>query len=201
MIKNIVFDFGGVLIDWNPRYLYRKVFPDKAEMEYFLSHVCTSDWNAALDRGKPFKQGVEELLPLYPQYAEQIKMYDTRWEEMCGDVIRGSVDLLYYLADHYPVYGLTNWAEEKFAITRPKHDFFNVFKGIVISGVEKEIKPEPKLFEILIRRYGLDPEETVFTDDSLPNIETAERLGFQTIHFETPEKLKNELQKRGIIAG
>ncbi len=200
MIENIVFDFGGVLIDWNPRYLYRKVFQNESEMEYFLSHVCTPRWNADLDRGKPFKKGVEELLPLYPQYAEQIKMYDTRWEEMCGNVIQGSVDLLYRLADHYPVYGLTNWAEEKFALTRPKHDFFNVFKGIVISGVEKEIKPEPQLFEILIRRYGLDPEKTVFTDDSLPNIETAKRLGFQAIHFETPEKLKKELQNRGVVS-
>lgn len=125
----------------------------------FLSHVCTPEWNAGLDKGKPFKQGVEELLPLYPQYAEEIKMYDARWEEMCGDVIEGSVRLLRSAARHYPVYGLTNWSEEKFAVTRPKHDFFNLFKGIVVSGIEKESKPDPVLFEILIRRYGLDPEK------------------------------------------
>lgn len=198
-VESIVFDFGGVLIDWNPRYLYRKVFRDEAEMEYFLSHVCTPEWNAALDKGKPFRQGVEELLPLYPGYAEEIKMYDTRWEEMCGDVIEGSVRLLRAAARHYPVYGLTNWSEEKFIITRPKHDFFDLFKGIVVSGVEKESKPDPELFEILIRRYGLTPEKTIFTDDSLPNIETAKRLGFQAIHFESPEKLKEELLARGVV--
>ena len=198
-VEAVVFDFGGVLIDWNPRYLYRNIFKDKEEMEYFLNHVCTPQWNAAMDKGKPFKQSVDELTAKYPQYADQIKMYDERWEEMCGSEIGGSVDLLKRIASHYPVYGLTNWSAEKFAITEPKHDFFKLFRGIVVSGVEKESKPDPELFEILIRRYGLNPEETIFTDDSLPNIETAKRLGFQAIHFESPEKLKEELLARGVV--
>lgn len=197
-IDAVVFDFGGVLIDWNPRYLYKKIFQDEKEMEYFLTQVCTTQWNAGLDKGKPFRQGVKELSLVYPQYAEQIELYDLRWEEMCGEVIQGSVDLLYRLKKHYPLYGLTNWSEEKFALTRPKHDFFDLFDGIVISGVEKEIKPEPRLFEILIRRYGLNPEKTIFTDDSLPNIKTAEKMGFQAIHFENPEKLEEMLQKRNV---
>lgn len=197
-IDAVVFDFGGVLIDWNPRYLYKKIFQDEKEMEYFLTQVCTTQWNAGLDKGKPFRQGVKELSLVYPQYAEQIELYDLRWEEMCGEVIQGSVDLLYRLKKHYPLYGLTNWSEEKFALTRPKHDFFDLFDGIVISGVEKEIKPEPRLFEILIRRYGLNPEKTIFTDDSLPNIKTAEKMGFQAIHFENPEKLEEMLRKRNV---
>ena len=198
-IEAVVFDFGGVLLDWNPRYLYKKVFSDEQEMEYFLTHVCSPSWNASLDKGKPFRQAVEELSALYPQYADAIKMYDTRWGEMRGDVIQGSVDLLYRLKKHYPLYGLSNWSAEKFKITRPQYDFFELFDGIVMSGVEKEIKPEPRLFEILIERYRLTPEKTVFTDDSLPNIKTAEKLGFQTIHFETPEKLGQSLKEMGVI--
>ena len=199
IVENIVFDFGGVLIDWNPRYLYRKVFQDEQEMEYFLSNVCSLEWNAALDKGKPFGQAVEELSRLYPEYAGQIRLYDTGWEQMCGEEIHGSVDLLYRLKKHYPVYGLTNWSAEKFALTRPKHKFFDVFDGIVVSGVEKEAKPEPRLFEILMERYRLIPEKTVFTDDSAANIQTAERLGFQTIRFETPEKLEQALKEKGVV--
>lgn len=198
-IEAVVFDFGGVLLDWNPRYLYRKVFSDEQEMEYFLSHVCSPAWNASLDKGKPFSQGVAELTALYPEYAEQIKMYDTRWEEMRGAVIQGSVDLLYLLKKHYPLYGLTNWSAEKFALTRPKYDFFKLFDGIVMSGEEKEIKPEPRLFEILLERYGLTPEKTVFTDDSPLNIEAALQQGFQAIRFETPEKLEKALKEKGVV--
>ena len=197
-IEAVVFDFGGVLIDWNPRYLYKKIFQDEKEMEYFLTQVCTTEWNADLDKGKSFRQSVKELSLVYPQYAEQIELYDLRWEEMCGKVVQDSVDLLYRLKKHYPLYGLTNWSEEKFALTRPKHDFFDLFDGIVISGVEKEIKPEPRLFEILIERYGLNPEKTIFTDDSLPNIKTAEKMGFQAIRFENPEKLEEALRKKNV---
>ncbi|MBR1778676.1 MAG: HAD family phosphatase [Alphaproteobacteria bacterium] len=198
-VEAVVFDFGGVLIDWNPRYLYRKIFQDEQEMEYFLTHICSLSWNAMLDKGKPFHQGIEELLPLYPQYANAIKQYDIRWEEMCGEEIRGSVALLHQLKKKYPLYGLTNWSEEKYALTYPKHDFFKLFDGIVVSGVEKEIKPEPRLFEILIDRYHLTPEKTVFTDDSWANIQTAEKLGFQAVLFETPEKLEQALRAKGVL--
>lgn len=195
----IVFDFGGVLIDWNPRYLYDKVFENKEETEFFLTKICTPEWNFQMDKGKPFAQGVAELTEKHPEYAGQIEMYNTRWREMCAGEIVGSVALLRELAARYPVYGLTNWSAEKFAITRPEHDFFNLFKGIVVSGEEKEAKPEQRLFEILIERYGLTPEKTVFTDDSAPNIETAKKLGFQAIQFESPEKLRAALVEKGVL--
>ena len=167
-------------------------------MEYFLSNVCTTEWNSSLDKGKPFKQGVAELIKIYPHYAQEIMVYDTRWEEMCGSVIQGSVDILRCVSRYYPVYGLTNWSAEKFEITFKKNDFFKIFKGIVISGVEKEKKPEPRIFNILIDRYNLNPKTTVFIDDSPANIETAKKLGFQTIHFQTPELLKQELLAKNV---
>ena len=197
-VKTIVFDFGGVLIDWNPRYLYRKVFKNETEMERFLTEVCAPEWNEQMDKGKPFKQGVAELTALHPEYAEQIAMFDTRWREMCAGEIAGSVDLLRRLAKKYPVYGLTNWSAEKFDVTYPEHDFFKLFKGIVVSGVEREIKPDPRLFEILIERYGIDPVQTVFTDDSQRNIDTAEKLGFQAIRFLSPEQLETDLRAKGV---
>lgn len=197
-IKAIVFDFGGVLIEWDPRYLYRKMFKDESEMEHFLKHVCTSEWNLSLDKGVPFKDGVEERIAKFPDYEDAIRAYDTRWEEMRGGLIEENVALLRRLAKHYPVYGLTNWSEEKFIITKPKFDFFNLLKGIVVSGVEKEIKPEPKLFQILIDRYALVPAETVFIDDSLPNIKTALDMGFKAVHFKTPDQLAADLKALGV---
>lgn len=196
--NTIVFDFGGVLIDWNPRYLYRDIFKDETEMEYFLSEVTSPEWNASLDKGKPFKEGVVELIARHPKYVKEIEMYDTGWEDMLGEVITGSVDIMKDLSERYPVYGLTNWSAEKFEIALLKYDFFKVLDGIVVSGIEKEIKPEEKIFEILIYRYNLIPSETVFIDDSLPNIETAKRLGFQAIHFKNPEQLRIDLKAKGV---
>lgn len=200
-VETIVFDFGGVLIDWNPRYLYRSVFKDEAEMEMFLTEICSPEWNAALDKGKPFKEGVAELIARHPEYAREIEMFDTHWEQMCGSVIEGTVEILHEAAGRYPVYGLTNWSAEKFAIALPKYYFFKEFKGIVVSGIEKEIKPDKRIFEILIERYGITPEKTVFIDDSKPNIETAKRLGFRAVHFEKPENLRESLKALGVSLG
>ncbi len=199
-IKAIVFDFGGVLIEWNPRNLYRKIFADESEMEAFLSNVCTTEWNLSLDKGKPFKQAVAEKIAEFPEYADEIRAFDTRWEEMRGGAIEANVALLKRLAKHYPVYGLTNWSQEKFALTEPKFDFFKIFKGIVVSGIEKEVKPEPKLFRILLERYGLNAKECVFIDDSAPNVETAAKLGFAAFRFTTPERLVADLHSVGVAA-
>lgn len=197
-IKAVVFDFGGVLVEWDPRRLYRKIFSDESEMETFLKNVCSPEWNLTLDKGKPFKQAVAERIALFPEYADEIRAFDDRWEEMRGNAIAENVALLRRLAKRYPVYGLTNWSEEKFLQTKPKFDFFSLFNGIVVSGVEKEVKPEPRLFEILLERYGLNANECVFIDDSLPNVETAKKLGFTAFCFTTPVKLVADLKAAGV---
>lgn len=197
-IKAVVFDFGGVLVEWDPRRLYRKIFSDESEMESFLKNVCSPEWNLTLDKGKPFKQAVAERIALFPEYADEIRAFDDRWEEMRGNAIAENVALLRRLAKRYPVYGLTNWSEEKFLQTKPKFDFFNLFNGIVVSGVEKEVKPDPRLFEILLERYGLNANECVFIDDSLPNVETAKKLGFTAFRFATPDKLVADLKAAGV---
>lgn len=197
-VKAVVFDFGGVLVEWDPRRLYRKIFADEAEMESFLKNVCSPEWNLSLDKGKPFKQAVAERTALFPEYAAEIRAFDDRWGEMRGNAIAGNVALLRRLAKCYPVYGLTNWSEEKFLQTKPKFDFFNLFNGIVVSGVEKEVKPEPRIFEILLERYGLNANECVFIDDSLPNVETAKKLGFTAFRFTTTDKLIADLKATGV---
>lgn len=196
--KAVVFDFGGVLIEWDPRRLYRKIFRNESDMEYFLKNVCTPEWNLSLDRGKPFKQAVAERIALFPEYADEIRAFDDRWEEMRGNAIAENVALLRRLAKRYPVYGLTNWSAEKFALTKPKFDFFDVFDGIVVSGVEKEVKPEPRIFQILLERYDLKADECVFIDDSQPNIDAAKKLGFTAFRFTTPEKLIADLKTAGV---
>lgn len=184
-IKNIVFDFGGVLIDWNPRYLYRTYFNDDREMEYFLSHVCTGEWNAEHDRGRTFDEGVRLLEERFPQYSEAIRLYRDGWESMLHGEFPGTVALLMKLKKlGYGIYGLTNWSAETFPIARSKYPVLHRFDGIVVSGQEKLIKPDPRIFGILLERYGLNAGECIFIDDSPANIETAARLGFNTVLFD-----------------
>lgn len=184
-IRNIVFDFGGVLIDWNPRYLYRTYFNDDREMEYFLSHVCTGEWNAEHDRGRTFDEGVRLLEERFPQYSEAIRLYRDGWESMLNGEFPGTVALLMKLKKlGYGIYGLTNWSAETFPIARSKYPVLHRFDGIVVSGQEKLIKPDPRIFGILLERYGLNAGECIFIDDSPANIETAARLGFNTVLFD-----------------
>ncbi len=194
MIKNVVFDFGGVLMDWNPRYFYRTYFKDEKEMEYFLSHICTDEWNAEQDRGRTFDEGVNLLLLQYPQYAEPIRMYKDRWECMLKGEFPRSVELLKRLKeDGFGIYGLTNWSAETIPLAYAKYDFFSLFDGIVVSGEEKLIKPDPKIYGILLKRYNLTAGNTLFIDDSPANIETARRLGFQTILFDNIENVTSKV--------
>ena len=184
-IRNIVFDFGGVLIDWNPRYLYRTYFNDDREMEYFLSNVCTGEWNAEHDRGRTFDEGVRLLEERFPQYSEAIRLYRDGWESMLNGEFPGTVALLIKLKKlGYGIYGLTNWSAETFPIALSKYPVLHRFDGIVVSGQEKLIKPDPKIFGILLERYGLNAGECIFIDDSPANIETAARLGFNTVLFD-----------------
>ncbi len=201
-IETIVFDLGGVLIDWNPRYLYQKMFDSEEEMEKFLSEVCHSRWNAQHDAGKPFQEGIDELAEKYPQYKAEIQAYFDRWIEMIGGEITGTSDLFHTLADsgHYRMLALTNWSHETFPLVVNEYQFFKKFEGVVVSGEEKLIKPDAAFYELLLERYQVTAPKALFIDDNKDNIEAAAKLGFQVIHFHSPEQLKQELASLGLIS-
>lgn len=197
-IDTIVFDFGGVLVDWNPRHLYKKVFTDEQEMEQFLEEICTDDWNVQQDAGRSLKEGTDLLIQKHPEKAELIRIYYDRWPEMLNGVIEGTVNILKQLKEQYKVYGLTNWSAETFPIALERYDFFELLDGIVVSGLEKMIKPNREIFDLLISRYHFLPQQSVFIDDNFKNIEAAKKLGFNTVHFKNPQELKDELMVMGI---
>jgi 2-haloacid dehalogenase len=200
MIKNIVFDFGGVLIDWNPRYLYRKVFNDEEAMESFLREICNGEWNEKQDGGRPFSEGISELIKSYPEEAEKIRLYFDRWDEMVDGEVEGTSGVLYELKSRgYALYGLTNWSGETFPKVRHKFKFLNDLKGIVVSGDEKLLKPDPAIYRLLMDRYDIIPSETLFIDDNYINVEAAKRLGFETIRFESAQQLREELIMKRIL--
>jgi len=198
-LKNIIFDFGGVLIDWNPVYLYRQVFDTEEEMNYFLEHVCRYDWNLLQDAGRPLEEGTRLLQEKYPEYAEEIAMYYGRWEEMIGGIYEENTKLIKPLKEKYKVYGLTNWSAETLPLAMKRYDFFADFDGIVVSGAEKTVKPHPELYRILLNRYGIQAEESLFIDDNAANIETARKLGFQVVHFTGEINLEKWLRDNLII--
>ena len=197
-IDTIVFDFGGVLVDWNPRHLYKKVFTDEREMEKFLEEICTDDWNVQQDAGRTLAEGTHLLVQKHPGKAELIRMYYDRWPEMLNGTIDGTVNILKQLKEKYKVYGLTNWSAETFPIALERYDFFNLLDGMVVSGIERVIKPHREIFDLLVNRYQFLPEQSVFIDDNLKNIEAAKQLGFQTVHFKTPGQLTEELKAMGV---
>ncbi len=198
---DIIFDFGGVLIDWNPRYLYRKFFDgDDASMERFLTEVGFTEWNLQQDIGRPFAEGVADLCKRFPAYAGLIKAYDERWEESIAGPIEPTVRILHRLKHAgCRLHGLSNWSVEKFEIARLKYEFFRLFDTILVSGEVKLIKPDPRIYAVLLERIGRKPEECLFVDDSLVNITTADQLGFNAIHFRSPEQLEDELRSLSIL--
>ena len=201
-IKNIIFDLGGVLIDWSPDYVYSKEFNGNIEkMNWFYDNICTMDWNENQDAGYSMKKATEERIKMFPKYKKLIKMYYGRWDEMLKDSIKGSVDLLQRLVESkkYKIIALTNWSAETFPKALKKFEFLNLFEGIVVSGEEKTRKPFKKIYKIALKRYNLEAEKTLFIDDNLRNIIAANKLSIQTIHFKTPEKLENELKKLKLI--
>ncbi len=196
----IIFDFGGVLIDWDCRYLYRKLFTDPDALERFLVEVGFREWNLEQDKGRPFAEGVAELCAQFPHYAVQIKAYDERWEESIGGAIQPTVELLDTLKQvGYPLYGLSNWSAEKFRLVRYKYAFFDWFDLIMLSGEAKLNKPDPRLFALFLNTIGRMASECVFIDDSATNVAAARRLGFTTIQYESPEQLKLDLQAMGLL--
>lgn len=197
MKRPIIFDLGGVLVDWNPRHLYRKVFPEP-EMEFFLGHVCTGTWNLATDAGKPFLEAIREKQREWPAYEEAILWWRTRWEEMLAGPIQGTVDLLRELKENgHPVFALSNWSAETFPIARRRFEFLDWFQDILISGDVGLVKPDPAIFRLASRRFGVPMEGTVFIDDALPNVEAARALGFEGIHFTGAAPLRRALAWSG----
>ncbi len=196
-----MFDFGGVLMDWDPRYLYQKMPGyDRQAVERFLEEVDFFTWNLEHDRGRSVAEGMALLSARFPQYSDLLRAYDERYLEALRGPVEPVVRILYALkAAGYPLYGLSNWPAEKFALVRPMHPFFEAFDDMVISGEVKLIKPERAIFELLLERIGRPAEECLLIDDSERNIQAARELGFQAIHFQSPQQLEAELGRRGIL--
>jgi 2-haloacid dehalogenase len=201
MINTIIFDLGAVLIDWNPRYMYRSIFNDEAEMERFLADITTSAWNEEQDAGRPLHEGTEYLVQQFPEHADNIRAFYGRWEEMLGDAFHDTVEVFRHLKEtgKFKIYALTNWSAETFPIAFERYNFLQWFDGIVVSGAEKMRKPTPEFYHILFNRYQVKPEEALFIDDNYRNILAAEKLGIQCIHFTSSEQLENELKKLTLL--
>lgn len=200
-ITAIIFDFGGVLIDWDPRYLYRRYFPNQPDaMENFLLEIRFAEWNLRQDKGRPFAEAVASLSADFPQYAHLIRAYWEHWEESIPGPMAGSIRILKQLKQAgYPLYGLSNWSAETFPIAYKKYDFFKLFDDIILSGEVKLIKPDPAIFNLTLKRIRRSASECLLIDDSITNIEAARRLGFKTIHFQSPDQLETELSNLQLL--
>jgi len=197
----VIFDLGGVLIRWDPRNLYRKLFPgEEHAMEAFLGNVCTVEWNERQDAGRTFADAVAELVPRHADKIELIEAFGRRFDEMITGAIEGTVEILADLKRAgVPRYALTNWSAETFPPQRDRFEFLSWFDGIVVSGEEGVIKPDPRIFAILLERYRIAPGEAVFIDDNPANAAAAHALGIHGIHFRSPELLRRELEKLGLL--
>ena len=196
MIKNIIFDFGGVLLDWNPHYLYDPYFGDVEKAEWFLANICTYPWNAQHDAGKPVAEGTVELIAQYPEWEKEIRMYYDEFEKMLSGQIAGMEDYIKELKGRgFRIYGLSNWSVETFAMIRPKYPILDLMEDMVISGKEKVMKPDAKIYQIALQRFGIKPEESVFIDDNVNNIVGCEAVGIHGIVFKDAGKLRPVLEK------
>ena len=200
-IKAIIFDLGGVLIDWNPAYIFDILIEDEEKRKHFFEKICTQDWNGEQDAGRPIKQATEELVAKHPEWKEAIEAFYGRWTEMLGGPIIETVEILRQLkqSGHFKLYALTNWSAETFPIALELYDFLHWFDGRVVSGEEKMRKPNPVFYQLLLDRFQLKAVETLFIDDNDRNINAAEKLGIKSILFHSPQQLKKDLRKSGIL--
>jgi 2-haloacid dehalogenase len=196
-----VFDLGGVLIDWNPRYLYRKLFDgDDPAMEHFLANICTSHWNTQQDAGRSLAEACALLKGHHPAHAAMIDAWRERYEEMLGDAIHGTVELLAELrARGVPIYALSNWSAETFPAAQKRFDFLQWFRGILLSGNVRLIKPDPRIFQLFCETHGIHPAQAAYIDDLQANVDAATALGMHGIRFTDPEALRRELVRVGLI--
>lgn len=200
-ITAIIWDLGNVLVDWNPSYVFDKMFDNEEDKKHFFENICTFDWNEQQDAGRPLKEATEELVAKHPEWKEYIEAYYGRWEEMLGGPVEETVKILKHLKDEgkYKMYALTNWSAELFPIALEKYEFLRWFDGKVVSGEEKMRKPTKKFYHILLDRYHLKPSETLFIDDNLRNIKAAEEIGLNTLLFKDPQQLKIDLSGLKIL--
>ena len=200
-IQTIIFDLGGVLIDWDPRYLYRKLFDSETEMEDFLATVTTPDWNEEQDAGRSLAEATDLLVKQFPEQAELIHAFYSRWTEMLGGPISGTLTILEQLhqAKRYDLFALTNWSAETWPIAIDLYPFLGWFQGVLVSGQEKMRKPNPVFYRLLEDRFPLQLQSSLFIDDNLRNVEAARELGLRTIHFHSPEQLRDALSEYGVV--
>lgn len=199
--QSIIFDLGGVLIDWNPDYVFDHLFDDPGKKKYFFENICTSDWNEEQDAGRELQVATNELIAKHPEWKTYIEAFYGRWEEMLGGPIHDTVDILKKLKEQeqYKLYALTNWSGETFPVALRKFDFLHWFDGRLVSGDEKMRKPFPEFYQLLLDRFGLNAATSLFIDDNLRNVKAAEDLGIRSIHFQSPVQLKNILVEMKLL--
>jgi 2-haloacid dehalogenase len=195
--NTVIFDLGGVLIDWNPDYVFKTIFEKEEEKKWFFDNICTSDWNEEQDAGRSLKEATEELITKFPDHEMNIRAFYDRWEEMLGGPIEGTVEVLKDLRsrEELKLYALTNWSAETFPVALERYDFLHWFDGRLVSGEEKTRKPFMDIYEKLISRFNINPNEAVYIDDNMRNLHPARELGMHIIHFKSPEQLKEELDE------
>ncbi|MBP6812094.1 MAG: HAD family phosphatase [Saprospiraceae bacterium] len=200
-ISTIIFDLGGVLIDWNPEYVFQKVIPDADRRAYFFQHICTHDWNVEQDAGRPIAVATELLVTQHPEWEPEIRDFYGRWEEMLGGPIQDTVELLRELCEQgqHRLLALTNWSAETFPVALARYEFLQWFEGIVVSGDEGTRKPFPDIYQILLDRYQVDPAAAVFIDDSHTNVLGAEALNINGIHFQSPTQLRETFKEWNVL--
>jgi len=194
-----VFDLGGVFVDWNPMYLFRKLFPTEEEARWFHENICTSDWNLEFDAGDIYSEGVARLITRFPRYWREIQAYDLRWKETFNGFFQGTIDIHDELIEaEIPTFAITNFSWEKWVSCLGEWPFLEKFDGVVVSGLERLVKPDPRIYRLFCDRYGLSPESCVYVDDNEVNVVSARKFGMKAIHFSSPEALRAELISYGL---
>lgn len=199
-IKAVVFDVGNVLIDWDPKHMYRKYIEDEIFLDKFLAEVCHYEWNLEQDRGRLWADAVAQKIAEFPEHEDLIRAYDERWEEMVTGPIQGSVDILMQLKNSgMPLYAITNFSREKWDIAQQVFPFLNVFDGVTVSADVKLLKPDPVIYQHFLKTYALDPSTLLFVDDRIENVQAARDCGFHAVQFFTPEKFAEDLKEYGVL--
>jgi len=191
-----LFDLGGVFFDWDPKFFLKNIFTNEEELDYFIENICNDDWNLKQDKGRSIIEGEKDLIEKFPEYEDKIKIYYPNHRKMFKNVFQESVDILLKLKHQkYLCYVLSNWSSETFIGMKDDYDFLNKFDGMIISGKEKLVKPDEEIYKLAIKRFALIPEETIFIDDRIENINSAKLLGFKTIHLIDPKKIKEKIEE------